>query len=74
MKVSLTMVLRLIVIVLTRSPHHCVLYCGPQLPYMYYDGDDFCVTKATKEGRWRVSDTSQGIAITDSSVTVTCED
>ena len=52
----------------------CNSFCGPERPYMYYDGDDFCVTGATEEGRWTVVNTALGETFTDSSVTITCED
>ena len=52
----------------------CTQFCGPERPYMYYDGDDFCVTDATVQGRWIVADTALGETFTDSSVTIIGED
>ena len=53
----------------------CETYCGPGLPYMYYDGDAFCVTDANVEGRWVYIDyTSSTSYSTDPPVIVTCLD
>ena len=55
----------------------CETYCGPGLPYMYYDGHEFCVTDATEAGKWRYVDYSVGTHIADpagivTTVTSTC--
>ena len=31
---------------------NCLNICGPDIVYMRYDGDPFCVTAANVEGRW----------------------
>ena len=44
----------------------CTVYCGKELPYMVYDGDNFCVTDATEKGRWTYVDFNAGGHVTDS--------
>ena len=37
------------------APSHdpnCSYFCGPDKPYMFYDGDSFCVEDANQMGRW----------------------
>ena len=52
---------------------NCDTYCGKERPYVYYEGDPFCVTDANEEGRWTIVDTSIGVNLIDESVTVTCK-
>ena len=41
---------------------------------MRYDGDEFCVTDATKKGRWEYVDFSVGVRIQDpEGITTTVE-
>ena len=38
----------------------CTTYCGPNLPYMVYDGNEFCVQDASSLGGWKYVDFSFG--------------
>ena len=44
---------------------NCQIYCGPNLPYMYYTGDILCVTDATEKGGWAYVDFSLGMHVRD---------
>ena len=44
---------------------NCQFYCGIDKPYMFYDGDIFCVTDATEKGGWQYVDFSVGTFVTD---------
>ena len=54
----------------------CSNFCGPSLPYMYYDGDSFCAQDANTSGRWRYVDFAIGGYSTNPPVVVgnTCQD
>ena len=54
---------------------NCLNICGPDIVYMRYDGDPFCVTAANVEGRWIYVDfQSPTYLSTDPPMTVTCSD
>ena len=42
----------------------CETYCGPSLPYMYYNGDSFCAQDANVSGRWYYIEYMNGIGVT----------
>ena len=50
-------------------------FCGPEVLYMYYNGDPFCVEKANVSDKWFYVDFSKGAYINDPPVTVesTCD-
>ena len=55
---------------------NCNIYCGPNLPYIYYDADMFCVPDGIVEPKWRYVDFSLGgpREVEDPPVLATCND
>ena len=51
---------------------NCDIYCGPHLPYMYYDGESFCAHDANEEGKWNYVDFTQGAFVNDPPIRVDC--
>ena len=60
----------------TRDPPPCSILCGPERPYMYYDGNPFCANDAVEVNRWVFVDFTQGGFETgyvrDPTMTVVC--
>ena len=51
----------------------CTTYCGPNRPYMFYDGDVFCAGDANEVGRWVYVDFSvSGSYVTSPPIYSTC--